>query len=751
MSDMQFMCFIPVSEKVIESTYLQQILPGGEHREILLAVTEFNLHLFIETNFSECNEFACHPYCNLFRIDYIDELTFRLTFSSNNNQNPFDGKNIFIFTLVNKKPSSIIEVIYNTAKMTLPSSNFLRANRKFKDIPSQDTGDDILQPYRIFMHRYRALLAWKKIFPPQSSLQKLKDYLKTRPNIIELDTIMNLGLDVATFVHATDVIPKLNTVIIPGDNKASFLYGTLKKVIPFCTHIHKIIIHKQIDQSFYNFLNFLNKQNKISIKELQFLECQILPPLVKSIQTLLMKHSVALSIVSCDISQSLSKFLSIINSTENLTNLNLTSVLLNKTQDFPEMWNLTHLSLRGCGTDIFPIISSLDEKIPNIVYLDLSRNECTKELPLIISIPEHLSDLFLSQIHWTSKNILNILKNCCYSKRPISLSLAFAIFSSRRESFRQFYDSFQDILNIETPNLNALYWNHNHIRSVFLQFLLKCNNLKFISFSGCKIKHHVVRALQKFIESHNSLNTLDLHGSTRVTFTDMLSKLFIWLKKSRHIKRIDISQNKIRPQCISTLAELISTNTRINQILVDEFDITEYSSIQPLINSIKDRKVPIYVKYPERTFSILKERGEIDNESLKAIKPFFKQPYSSKDQDCAIHWQLLIDQEYPEWPRIDSIKEPSNDNFINDNQQDYDNNSPTILPDTHNQKNKVINDKSFVNNNTHSNNNKIVPQFYLFDIPRPPDDDFIKLQWEKRVSFESLSKNLELSFSNSKS
>ena len=175
MSDMQFMCFIPASERIISNAYLQQILPGGEHREILLVVTEFNLHLFLETNSSSgCNEFACHPYCNLFLIDYIDELTFRLTFSSNNNQIPFDGNNTFIYTLVNKTPSNIIETIYSTAKMTLPSSNYLRTNRKFKDIPFPNNNDKIPRSYKLFMHRYRALLAWKKYFLHKQRYKSLK-------------------------------------------------------------------------------------------------------------------------------------------------------------------------------------------------------------------------------------------------------------------------------------------------------------------------------------------------------------------------------------------------------------------------------------------------------------------------------------------------------------------------------------------------------------------------------------------------
>lgn len=758
MTDMPFMCFIPASEKVISSSYLQQILPGGEHREILLVVTEFNLHLFIKTNSSSgINEFACHPYCNLFYIDFIDELTFRLTFSSNNNQNPFDGKNTFILTLVNKAPSTITEVIYNTAKITLPSSNYLRVNRKLKESSFPRIYTDIPPSYRIFMHRYRALLAWKKIFPPQFSLQKLRDFLLTKPTVIDLGVIIDLDLDVSTFIHASDVVPRLSSIIIPGDIKPSLLFGILKKVLPYCTHIQKITITKNIDQSFYNFLNFLNRQNKISIQIIQFQDCQIPQVLIKSMQTLLMKHKIALSIIRCDLSQTLNKLFSIINTTENLSNLNLTSVLLNRSQNFPEMWNLTHLSLRGCGIDIYSILSSLDQTVPNIQYLDLSRNDCLTRFPQTIVIPECLTDLFLSQIHWSPSNFFTIFKSCCYTKRPISLSLADAIFTSRRESFRQFYGSFQDILNIENPNFYALYWNHNHIRSIFLQFLLKCNNLKFISFSGCKIKHHVVRMLQKFVETHNSLHTFDLHGSIHVTFTDMLSKLFYWLKKSRHIRRIDISKNKMGPQCIQSLAELISTNMKINQILIDEFDITEYSSLLPLINALKDRKAPIYVQYPEETFSKLKERGEIDDENLRAIRSLFRSPYAPKEQDCAQQWQLLIDQEYPEWPRINAVKDLSNNSSIipDDNHHSIskfkleDVNPPSSHGHKHKAKKETAN--ATANNNNNNNSTKIIPNFFLFDVPLPPDEDFIRLHWEKRKSLDALSKALESSFTNSKS
>ncbi|KAK8841973.1 hypothetical protein M9Y10_026184 [Tritrichomonas musculus] len=647
MACLQFICFIPLSEKVISSVNLQQILPGGYHREISLVITEFNLRLFLENNSSSgFKEVACRPYSSLFLVDFIDDLTFRLVFSTNNNNmNPYDGRNIVTYTFISETSNSIIELLYKTAIITLPNGNYLRVNRKIKDFKSPNN------KIQTFIHRYRALLAWKRIFPPQISLQKLENYLLSDPAVINLQTIMELDFDIETFIHATDVIPKLNTIVIQGGANYSLLYDILKKVLLLCPHIQNIAIMYQIDHSFSNFLNFLSKQSKISIQSIQFRNSQISPSLVKSIQTLLMKHKLSLTFENCDLSQSLNRLLSI----KNLTNLNLHSNLMNF-QDFPQMKNLTHLSLKGCRIDICPLLSSLKEKVPNIEYLDLSKNECISELPQTISLPKTLKELFLSNVHFSSKNFAIIFKSSCFSYQPISLSLADPIFDSRKDSFSHFFDSFKkEIQNIQNPNLAALYWNHNHIRSVLLKFLLKCNNLKFVSFSGCKIKKHVIPALKKFIENHSGIQTIDLHGSIRVTFTGKLHKLFYWLKKSKSVRQVDVSKNKLNEKCITSLADLIASNSRLSQILIDDIEVDNFSSVQPLVNAIKERKESINVQFPDKAFLKLKQKGQIDDQNFNSIRALFEHPVAYKELDYAAYWQNLIDQRYPEWPFINSV------------------------------------------------------------------------------------------------
>lgn len=595
MTDHQYICFIPISEKVVSFVNLQKILPGGYHLDVTLVITEFNLYFFVENDSQPlCKEFTFHPYSRLFLIDFIDDLTFRLVFSTNNNnRNRYDGKNIVIYTLFTENSTTVIDTIYKTAKKTLPTQNYMRVNHKIN--VNKTNTDENYKSYELFLHRYRALLAWKKIYPPQSSLQKLKNYLSTKPTTIDLSIVTEMNADIESYLEATEVNPKMNTIIISGDMKTKFLYDKIKHILFFCPHINKIVIKNEIGQNFIDFLNFLRMHTKIRIFYIEIQNVQITTSFVKTLEEFLHKHDVEITFNQCDFTTISSDFIPI----PNMTKLIFESSIMNKITHITTTTNLTELTLKGCSIEISPLLKNLRENFPSIEKVDLSQNLCELDIPENIVLPDKLKELFLSEIRWTSSNFTNMFKSCAYSKSQLSVSFSEAKFKSRRESFHFFYERFKDIDHIENANIVSLQWNQNRIRSIFLKFLMKNNQLKFVSFSGCEVKKHVFVSMKKFVESHRSIETIDLHGSNRSTFESMMPRFLKLLKKSKSVRRIDISKNRLCKKCMKSLAELIATNTRINRIHFDDVQVEDAKSIVDLKRVIQMRKEEIFIEIPE--------------------------------------------------------------------------------------------------------------------------------------------------------
>ncbi|OHT08059.1 hypothetical protein TRFO_23600 [Tritrichomonas foetus] len=697
----QFLCVIPASEKIIEYCWLQQILPKGEHRKVFLIVTEFNIHLFLDST-DQPNLLACHPYKFLTGLDYIDEVTFRINFGS-----------FGIYTFVDTKPSKILETIYEAASQTLPASKYPKFNRKIQ-INVKPNINQLLE------QRYRAHLAWKHIFPTQFSLQRLRQYIKTKPIIIDLGIVEDLGIDVLTFLESTDVQPLFQTIVIPTRQNTSF-YDILEKFIPFYSNISSLIINEPIDQGVFHFLNHMTQFPTISIKKIQFNNCLITPNLIESLTLFFQKHKVAFHLVNCEVLQSEQQLYSIIQSTTNLNEFSASSVWFNENFKLQSAHNLTSLSLRGCCIYIHDLLSTLSEKTPFLEYLDLSRNVCTRDFSSLVSLPPKLTQIYLNQVQWTPSNFYYVFKAACSLETSLTLSMASGYFLQRKNAFEEFYSMF----DMGESNLYAFYWNNNSIRSVLLMFLMRCQNLMFLSIAGCKIKRHVSKTLHRLIEGHKTLMTVDLHGTQKATYTAFLPKFFSWMKKSRNIRRLDISKNSLDALCLSRLAELVTINTKLKQLMITDLDIDDYSSFQPLVEALKERKHVIYVKFPENDLKKLKDKGLITNELINEIRYLFRPPVSPPDQDCYEQWKKLIDQEYQEWPKIDLAKKPITIDAVKFETIDTIENSLSSR------------NRKFLNENM---------KLDLFDIPKMTDDDIIVIkEFEQNHSIEALRKNLELS------
>ena len=691
----QFLVLIPPAEKVIGKGWFHQVIPKKQLQIVYLISTEFDLYLFRKSikEENEKYEMTTLPYKNLSSIDFIDEMTFRLCFDT-----------IGRFVFIKDEPEKFIKNIYFSVCNVLTPKNYPKINKKVIFIPSGDFNDMIER-------RYRAFLVWKQSQASHFSLQRLRHYLKTKPKFIDLGIIEDLGLDIITFLEAINEFPQFHTIVVPSRQNSNY-YKIIEKIIPLYSNVTHHIICECINQSLYDFLIFLSNFPITSIQTIQFKHCLINSKLIEHLKELLGKHQIALEFVACDILAE-QEFNDLMQKSDNLTGISMSSVWFGRNFSLNHSKNLRKLVLRGCYLEMQHLLLNLYESTPFLEYLDLSKNFCVKEYFAPITFPPTITHLFFSQVQWSSIAFYIFFKSTCRIEKPFTLSLASAYFQQRKYSYEQFYTYF----DLETSNIYALYWNNNAIRSMLLYFLLRCPNFKFFSIAGCKIKRHVSRTLNKFIENEKSLLVLDLHGTYKIQYTEFIPNFLNCVKKSQSIRRLDISNNKLDRYSIQKLAELITENPKIKQLLISDLDIDCFLDIQPLIDALKERKTTIYIDYPEKNFKFLQEKEDLTEEQILEIKSLFKQPISPVDQDCYEHWQRQINKEYQEWPKIDIAKKP----IIVDDER-------------HSDSNFFISEYSFTKSDI---------KMDLFNIPSlEEEDNEIIAEFEKNTSIDIMWKNL---------
>ncbi|OHT16466.1 hypothetical protein TRFO_02741 [Tritrichomonas foetus] len=763
---------IPESETLLESKLVQQIIPGGEHRYVYLVVTEFNIHLFFRRNSPKSKTqrrnspkskdkptndspkksteeasdkssnhdipkkftspplvlIACHPFRDLVRLDALDEVTFRLTFKS---ENPY--------TFIEEKPSNILNIILDAITEIISPEFYpqiftpTQLNKKINE--------DL---YYCLKQRYRAILAWNQIFPTQFLLQSLDRFLKLKPKNIDLGIIEDLGFNVPIFLDAIGIQPAITTLIIPTRQQSNY-YEILTQFLPHNSTLKNIIIHEPLNDAFLHFFTAIRKFRLVALESLEFVECRISTDMCKLIRKFLHHHTIEIIFTKCVILQCETNIISFCNyssskqnsdninsaivpgdgpnsyiqnnstnnsnsskiitksnnnaggkesnnlngsnhnshgnsqnsnnasssnnnsnssnhasnnnNSNNLNGIHLTSVWLNDSVALrTALFKISHISLRGCRIKINEFFTTLSISLSNLITLDLSKNSCMEPFSGKLAFPDTLKELYLNDVKWIEPNFTLVFNQACYHGQEISLSVANAFFLDRKKSFEKFY---KNISNWSSSSLACLYWNCNTMNSKLCQFLLKCSNLKFLSLSGCKIKKPVTYSLQKLIENHKSLVILDIHGTPNNQLQSNIPKILGWIRKSKTIRRVDISHNNLDALCIQKLADLISSNLMLRQVLFSDLIIDDYQSFEPLVNALRERSMVIYIQFPEDFINKLKRKGLVSLEQINEIKPLFKDPLSPEKQDCHEQWQKLIDHDYQEYQQIEEAKGPA--------------------------------------------------------------------------------------------
>ncbi|OHS97798.1 hypothetical protein TRFO_09215 [Tritrichomonas foetus] len=631
--------FDPSTENVVKTIWVQQIIQGGNYKNIFIAITDYFIRIYTETD-GDIQQANAHKHLDIVGLDALDEITLRITFKSE------------IVTILADSSSNILQIIYSTVTKVLLPDEYPKCSPAI-NIKNIQNSRFIFSAIKM---RYCALLAWQGNTPDKNVLSSLDRYVNKKSNFIDMGIISDYGFNVPVLLNAFQHQPLISTILIPHREKTDF-YEYLIDFLPSSKTYKTLIIVETIPEKFEAMILAINPCQNLSLKCIEFLNVkEITSKTIAPIHKLIKDgHKLCLKFTNCFIPKCEKSLIQLMDKQKNLTGIHMTSVWLKDSVAIKTVaLRLKNLSLRGCNIQISEILSILS-KVPasKLKTLDLSNNSCITPINDKISFPITIRKVIMNHVNWIIRNFHKVFSLSCNANRDVTLSLSYATFQDRKleDAMKEFFNL---LGKTTSPTLSALYWNGFPTDQKFFQFLQKAINIKFVSFSDSQIKN--VRYFQSFIESAKLLNTIDIHSLSDSKKINEIMKVV--LKKSRTIQRLDISHNDINDQSFKKIVELLSSNNNIQQILLDDLKNVSFKEYQQFLNLLESRCTNLRVSFPRTDFNRFKEQKALNNDKIHKYHKLFNEPFADPAIQHSKEWENLILQEYQDIKIDDPIEPP---------------------------------------------------------------------------------------------
>ena len=527
-------------------------------------------------------------------------------------------------------------------------------------------------PFQSLLLRFRGKLKSINRYPPQTFLDELQAYLKTEPTEFYISQFKDINNYIEVLLESIEIEPLITCLVFTGEQQINH-WNLLSVFIRNNTTIKRIIISENVNRGFVDFCAALSKNDKSSLKRIDFMNVTFLPEHIEALDKMIrIHHFLSLSFTNCNIDKSKSNFITLLNSNENginVVSLHFTSMNLSKSLDFSAAtFQLSFLSLRGCCLQLSTLFTQM--KNTRIVKADFSKNRSTEPIPIDIEFPKTLKFLCLNDIQWNYTNFSVLFKIISFNQIEMGLSIARAEMSEN-----DWVSSFDFLSSLGKTNLISLNWRENPIHYKLCHFIAKSSRIWFCSFAGCHLPCD--GSLARLIASCQSIKALDIHGTVNNKLNENGYSLLKSILSS-NIEYLDISNNNLGNKNILLLAKIL-TKPSLKQILIDKNNFTSPKIALLFQNSILSRKQTeqkekrdngeenedfmLYAKYPDNDFKSLQKPLEKELKKI-FITPSFPNPRNPAEEE----WLLCLSQKYEQEKEIHLVDDPD---FVLPNAEEF--------------------------------------------------------------------------------
>ena len=271
-----------------------------------------------------------------------------------------------------------------------------------------------------------------------------------------------------------------------------------------------------------------------------------------------------------------------------------------------------------------------------------------------VTLPANVKKVVVDCVKWKDTSFTELFRLACNGNQSMTLSCIRAQLVDRHwQKFFQSLDTFQ------APQLVTLIWNENQIHAKLCQFLQKAPNFAVFCMAGCRVLSDP--PLQKFLEGHKSLMVVDMHGTDTYRLGSAIKPLLSSIKKSKSIRRLDVSHCRMGSTAFAKLVEVIASNTKVKQVLLDDNDLPNFAAFEPLCGAIQSRVekgISIYCRFPWDDVIGFAKAKSLTAEKISSIRSLFLDPEAPKSSPGWQEWLMLTQQRYPEAVVIEEAKQP---------------------------------------------------------------------------------------------
>lgn len=633
------------SEKLIFKSFVQQIIHGGERKRVCFVATDFFIRIFDPQAPPEntLKEVAKFPMCDIRKMDSLDEITLRFTFGPDQ-----------VVTIVTDTPSSVLSDIYVNLRTLILTNELPQIEKSVVD----SVKNQRFNAYGSVMHRYQATLAWKGVSVSPDALKSVERFLKREPKEIDLGVIEDLGFNLPIFLDSIMMQPMITRLKIPTRPQSQFFQLLADVVESPSSNIISVGIVEAVDEGFYEFMQFLNRIETVKLEEICFENMEVPDTAIEAIQSYLASgtKSISLGFTKCEIRECEKRIVTMIEQCKNLIGVNMTSVWLESSVNVKTtMGRLQKIAMRGCGIQISEVLDVLSRVYtPRVTELDLSQNQCTERISADVALPCSIRKVIVDFVKWRSSNLTAMFQLVCNGLQNAYFSCVRAQLSEKHwQKFFLSLDAFQ------APQLSTLIWNENQIHPKICQFLQRASNFEVFCMAGCKVLSEA--PLQKLFENHKALVVVDMHGTQSYRLGPGIRPFLLSIRKSKSIRRLDVSHCKMGPAAFAKLVEVVTGNPKVKQLLLDDNDLPTFASLELLCAAIQARAekgISIYCRFPWKDVIDLVRENKVTSEKINSIKPLFVAPEAPKSSPGWEEWLMLTQQQYPEEVVIEEAKQP---------------------------------------------------------------------------------------------
>jgi len=395
-------------------------------------------------------------------------------------------------------------------------------------------------------------------------------YAITSKSCIEILLVKNCSLKVNGITAIISALEKINSVryLDLSYNRLTNVYLGLAAVIDSNVHLENLHL------SCCNIREWM-KTKPSSLNELFFIGNNI-----STTAAVCMKNSLSkvkklcrLSLSKCHLQEAQLKILLGKNMEHSLTYLDLSfntiscniATILSKA--LCDNFELQYLSLSHCELNENGLSYILDaiKSTRMLTYLDLSFNPISDmlagKIANLISGNNNLKHLSLSNCVLQEVGFISIadaLTNTALSW----LDISFNSITSRIASELSLCKMFIVKSKLRCLNLNNCQWQGDSLE-IMLNTIVRLENLKCISLSGCKINYKEAKIVASFVSSSNAIEQLILENCSITPAR--IERILVALKQVKTMKHLNLSKNQIPEKAISFLVRFITGN-KIEQI-----------------------------------------------------------------------------------------------------------------------------------------------------------------------------------------